>query len=75
MKTSVVTERSVMGSHVEGAPKRPENPVVPKGVFTGDWKDTELLRTFLSHRGRIRAARMPRLTLRAQAPGGDCDPQ
>lgn len=51
---------------IKGTPKREKNPVAVKGIFTADWKDTALLRTFVHGRGKIRARRVTRLTLRQQ---------
>lgn len=62
-------------SRISGVPNRKENPIVAKGIFTVGWKDTVLLRTFLSDRGKIRARRVTRLTMCQQAPGGERDPQ
>ncbi|HEX3790955.1 MAG TPA: 30S ribosomal protein S18 [Pseudonocardiaceae bacterium] len=38
------------------------NPLKNKGVEAIDWKDTQLLRTFISDRGKIRARRVTGLT-------------
>jgi small subunit ribosomal protein S18 len=45
-------------------PKR--NPLLTAGVVTVDWKDTALLRQFLSDRGRIRSRRVTGLTMQQQ---------
>ena len=42
--------------------KRKANPLRQRGVETVDWKDTTLLRTFLSDRGKIRSRRVTGLT-------------
>ena len=38
--------------------RRRVNPLVARGIETVDWKDTTLLRTFVSDRGKIRARRV-----------------
>ena len=43
-----------------GKPKR--NLLRAEGVSTPDWKDTALLRKFISDRGKIRARRVTGLT-------------
>jgi small subunit ribosomal protein S18 len=45
-------------------PKR--NPFLTAGIVSVDWKDTALLRTFLSDRGKIRARRVTGLTRQQQ---------
>lgn len=45
--------------------KRP-NPLKQAGVEAVDWKDPDLLRKFLSDRGKIRARRVSGLTPRQQ---------
>lgn len=42
--------------------KRKANPLRQRGIDTVDWKDTALLRTFLSDRGKIRSRRVTGLT-------------
>ena len=50
-----------------GRPKRRKaNPLRARKVDTVDWKDTALLRTFISDRGKIRARRVTGLTPRQQ---------
>jgi small subunit ribosomal protein S18 len=50
-----------------GRPRRPKaNPLRARKVDTVDWKDTALLRTFISDRGKIRARRVTGLTPRQQ---------
>ncbi|MCG8919351.1 30S ribosomal protein S18 [Actinokineospora sp. PR83] len=45
-------------------PKKKRNPLGTES--TVDWKDTALLRTFISDRGKIRARRVTGLTPRQQ---------
>jgi small subunit ribosomal protein S18 len=47
-------------------PRRKRNPLSAAGVDVVDWKDTQLLRTFISDRGKIRARRVTGLTPRQQ---------
>lgn len=42
------------------------NPLEAAGITYVDYKDTELLRRFLSDRGRIRSRRVTRVTARQQ---------
>ncbi|MFF6805864.1 30S ribosomal protein S18 [Streptomyces sp. NPDC012616] len=42
------------------------NPLDQAGVTYVDYKDTDLLRTFLSDRGRIRSRRVTRVSARQQ---------
>ena len=51
---------------VQRPPKRRVNPLLVRGIDTVDWKDTSLLRTFISDRGKIRARRVTGLTPRQQ---------
>ncbi|MFJ6381222.1 30S ribosomal protein S18 [Kitasatospora sp. NPDC092039] len=52
---------------VGGRPTRPRpNPLVEAGITSIDYKDTDLLRGFVSDRGRIRGRRVTRLTVRQQ---------
>jgi len=46
--------------------KRRKNLLTASGVSEVDWKDTELLRRFISDRGKIRARRVTGLTPRQQ---------
>lgn len=52
------------------APRRPvkrrANPLHARGITEVDWKDTALLRTFVSDRGKIRARRVTGLTPQQQ---------
>lgn len=43
-------------------PRRKANPLHARGITEVDWKDTALLRTFISDRGKIRARRVTGLT-------------
>ncbi len=43
-------------------PRRKANPLTVRGLTDVDWKDTALLRTFISDRGKIRARRVTGLT-------------
>jgi small subunit ribosomal protein S18 len=47
-------------------PRRKANPLHAKKVAEADWKDTALLRTFISDRGKIRARRVTGLTPQQQ---------
>jgi small subunit ribosomal protein S18 len=47
-------------------PKRKVNPLHAKRIADVDWKDTTLLRTFISDRGKIRARRVTGLTPQQQ---------
>lgn len=47
-------------------PRRKANPLHARGIDEVDWKDTALLRTFVSDRGKIRARRVTGLTPRQQ---------
>ncbi|MCD2190375.1 30S ribosomal protein S18 [Actinomycetospora soli] len=42
--------------------KKKVNPLVARGITEIDWKDTSLLRTFVSDRGKIRSRRVTGLT-------------
>ncbi|MFP5019763.1 30S ribosomal protein S18 [Pseudonocardia phyllosphaerae] len=43
-------------------PRRKANPLHARGIDHVDWKDSQLLRTFISDRGKIRARRVTGLT-------------
>lgn len=58
-----MTPRRVAGLQVA---KKRANPLVARGIEGVDWKDTALLRTFVSDRGKIRARRITGLTPRQQ---------
>ncbi|TDC25827.1 30S ribosomal protein S18 [Streptomyces sp. 8K308] len=48
-------------------PQRPRpNPLIAAGVTYIDYKDTDLLRRFISDRGKIRSRRVTRLTVQQQ---------
>ncbi|HEV7908186.1 MAG TPA: 30S ribosomal protein S18 [Pseudonocardiaceae bacterium] len=49
-----------------GAPKRRQNLLKKEGISTVDWKDTALLRKFISDRGKIRSRRVTGLTPQQQ---------
>lgn len=46
--------------------RRKRNPLTALGVTTVDYKDTALLRTFISERGKIRSRRVTGLTVQQQ---------
>ncbi|HZZ47036.1 MAG TPA: 30S ribosomal protein S18 [Pseudonocardia sp.] len=48
------------------SPRRKVNPLKVRGLTEVDWKDTALLRTFISDRGKIRARRVTGLNPRQQ---------
>ncbi|MFF3505273.1 30S ribosomal protein S18 [Streptomyces sp. NPDC003247] len=52
-------------SEREPARNRP-NPLYRAGITYIDYKDTDLLRTFLSDRGKIRSRRVTRISARQQ---------
>ncbi|MFJ4617301.1 30S ribosomal protein S18 [Streptomyces sp. NPDC088812] len=52
-------------SEREPARNRP-NPLDRAGITYVDYKDTDLLRTFLSDRGKIRSRRVTRISARQQ---------
>ncbi|MFI9324543.1 30S ribosomal protein S18 [Kitasatospora aureofaciens] len=50
-----------------GRPARPRpNPLFEAGITYIDYKDTNLLRKFISDRGKIRSRRVTRLTVQQQ---------
>ncbi|MFF2148729.1 30S ribosomal protein S18 [Kitasatospora sp. NPDC058190] len=50
-----------------GRPARPRpNPLIEAGITSIDYKDTDLLRRFVSDRGKIRSRRVTRLTVQQQ---------
>ncbi|MFD7508728.1 30S ribosomal protein S18 [Streptomyces sp. NPDC059853] len=49
----------------QSAKHRP-NPLDAAGITSIDYKDTELLRKFISDRGKIRSRRVTRVTVRQQ---------
>jgi small subunit ribosomal protein S18 len=48
------------------AQRRKRNPLDAAGITTVDYKDTGLLRTFISDRGKIRSRRVTGLTVQQQ---------
>ena len=56
-----------MGKVERRPPRKKRNPLLSEGVEqVVDWKDTQLLRKFISDRGKIRARRVTGLTPRGQ---------
>ncbi len=55
-----------MAGKPQRAFKRKANPLHARRVTDVDWKDTALLRTFISDRGKIRARRVTGLTPQQQ---------
>lgn len=47
-------------------PRKKANPFKKLGIETVDYKDTALLRTFISERGKIRSRRVTGLTVQQQ---------
>ncbi len=47
-------------------PKKKQNPLKTAGVEKVDYKDTSLLRKFISDRGKIRARRVTGVTVQQQ---------
>ncbi|MEV6977846.1 30S ribosomal protein S18 [Kitasatospora sp. NPDC093806] len=47
-------------------PKPRPNPLIAAGIEYIDYKDTDLLRKFISDRGKIRSRRVTRLTVQQQ---------
>jgi small subunit ribosomal protein S18 len=47
-------------------PKKKQNPLKTAGVEYVDYKDTALLRKFISDRGKIRARRVTGVTIKQQ---------
>ncbi|GAA2549948.1 30S ribosomal protein S18 [Pseudonocardia hydrocarbonoxydans] len=50
----------------ERTPRKKANPLHAKKITHVDWKDTNLLRQFVSDRGKIRARRVTGLTPQQQ---------
>ncbi|MFF9403378.1 MULTISPECIES: 30S ribosomal protein S18 [unclassified Streptomyces] len=48
------------------SPKARPNPLDAAGITYIDYKDTDLLRKFISDRGKIRSRRLTRVTARQQ---------
>ncbi|MBQ6644902.1 MAG: 30S ribosomal protein S18, partial [Saccharopolyspora sp.] len=55
-----------MAQHDRRAPRRTPNLLRREGVVEVDWKDTALLRKFISDRGKIRSRRVTGLTRQQQ---------
>ena len=55
-----------MAARPQRAPRRKVNPFHAKRITEVDWKDTNLLRQFISDRGKIRARRVTGLTPQQQ---------
>ncbi|MEB8338480.1 30S ribosomal protein S18 [Streptomyces endophyticus] len=54
-------------SRIPRKPAKPRpNPLDAAGITYVDYKDTDLLRQFVSDRGKIRSRRVTRLTVRQQ---------
>lgn len=50
-----------------GRPRKPKaNPLIAAGITVVDYKDTQLLRKFISDRGKIRSRRVTGLTVQQQ---------
>jgi small subunit ribosomal protein S18 len=58
---------SPMARRVSPGPRKPkQNPLIRDGVTHVDYKDTALLRKFISDRGKIRSRRVTGLTVQQQ---------
>ncbi|MFT4298187.1 MAG: 30S ribosomal protein S18 [Aeromicrobium sp.] len=55
-----------MAKPVVRKPKKKSNPLSAAGVTTIDYKDTALLRKFISDRGKIRARRVTGVSVQEQ---------
>ena len=55
-----------MAKPVIRKPKKKQNPLKAAGVETIDYKDTVLLRKFISDRGKIRARRVTGVSVQEQ---------
>ncbi|OIK00267.1 30S ribosomal protein S18 [Streptomyces monashensis] len=55
-----------MSRKTDRTPRTRPNPLDQAGVTYIDYKDTELLRKFVSDRGKIRSRRVTRVTTRQQ---------
>ncbi|RSS92153.1 30S ribosomal protein S18, partial [Streptomyces sp. WAC05292] len=53
-------------THLRKPPSPRPNPLDAAGVTSIDYKDTDLLRRFISDRGKIRSRRVTRVTARQQ---------
>ncbi len=55
-----------MPGKLQRTPRKKANPFHAKRITEVDWKDTNLLRQFISDRGKIRARRVTGLTPQQQ---------
>ena len=55
-----------MAQHDRRAPRRKPNLLRREGVVEVDWKDTALLRKFISDRGKIRSRRITGVSIQEQ---------
>ena len=55
-----------MAKPVIRKPKKKQNPLLAAGVTNIDYKDTALLRKFISDRGKIRARRVTGVSVQEQ---------
>ena len=55
-----------MAKPVVRKPKKKQNPLLAAGVSYVDYKDTALLRKFISDRGKIRARRVTGVSVQEQ---------
>ena len=55
-----------MAKPVLRKPKKKQNPLKAAKISTIDYKDTQLLRKFISDRGKIRARRVTGVTVQEQ---------
>lgn len=55
-----------MAKPVIRKPKKKSNPLTSAGVTRIDYKDTQLLRKFISERGKIRARRVTGVSVQEQ---------
>ncbi|MGW3292968.1 30S ribosomal protein S18 [Streptomyces xiamenensis] len=60
-----MNQRRTSKDRRQSAKPRP-NPLDAAGITYIDYKDTELLRKFISDRGKIRSRRVTRVTVRQQ---------
>ncbi|WP_432009969.1 30S ribosomal protein S18 [Streptomyces cucumeris] len=61
-----MTRRTTGSTARRGAPRPRVNPLDAAGITHVDYKDTDLLRKFISDRGKIRSRRVIRVTRRQQ---------
>jgi small subunit ribosomal protein S18 len=55
-----------MAKNIVRKPKKKQNPLKASGVTYVDYKDTALLRKFISDRGKIRARRVTGVSVQEQ---------